>query len=77
MCRSLRGIVYLLHLSRGFCYCVAISQEVQGIGPTSEWLSKEEALKVDGKDRKFIFVFEDFSGPAFDHVAASTNRYSS
>ncbi|ELT90028.1 hypothetical protein CAPTEDRAFT_225496 [Capitella teleta] len=54
--------------------CSEAFEEIRSLGPTSEWLSTSDALKVEGKDRRFLYVFEEFSGAAFEHIASTGNR---
>jgi hypothetical protein len=53
-------------------YCVL--QAVNNLG-CSVWFSPEECLKVKGKDKRFIYVFDEFTGDAFKHLVAVGCRY--
>lgn len=54
------------------CYfCV---QAVADIG-NSVWFSPDDCLKLTARDKRFIFVFDDFAGAAFEHIRSLNNRY--
>lgn len=53
-------------------YCVL--QAVNNLG-CSVWFSPEECLKVTVKDKRFIYVFDEFTGDAFHHLFSIGCRY--
>jgi len=38
------------------------------------WFTAEQCMSVKAKDRRFIYVFDDFAGDAFRHIVTTGNR---
>ena len=58
----------------GGCSCVVLQALVE-VGSPGVWFSEEQCLSVTEKLRSLVFVFQDFDGDAFHHIAATGNRY--
>ena len=53
---------------------VMLEQVIKEIGARSEWFSTDDCFSVASKERRVLFVFESFGGPAFRHVEAMGSR---
>jgi len=51
-----------------------MSQAVNNLG-CSVWFSSEDCLQVKVKDKRFIYVFDDFAGDAFQHLVSLGCRF--
>ena len=38
------------------------------------WVTNEDCMQIVQKDRRAVYIFEDFSGEAFDNIVKTNNR---
>ncbi|KAK2139102.1 hypothetical protein LSH36_2030g00005 [Paralvinella palmiformis] len=49
-------------------------EAIQGIPAESVWFVEDECFSVKTKEKRFIYIFEDFKGSAFEHIVNTGNR---